>query len=247
LQLTPKTVTRKLLIGVFVLLVCHFLVLYARFGRGHLSLHGFIVMFNLDDERNVPTLFSGFLIFLCVAMLWKVAKSESKIQSKLTFYWKALCAVTIFLFFDEMFSIHEIANHKSFKNIWPAGDGFFHFAWVVPYFFLGTAALLFFTRFLMQLPAITRFEFITAGIIYAGGALGMELVGGKYNSVHGFNLNYFLIIAVEEMLEMLGMVKFLSAIMNYFFTRHKKEEIQLQINVAGDKKPAPTPASPVVV
>jgi hypothetical protein len=235
LLLTSKIITRKLLIGVSVLLVFHLLTLFVKFGLGHLSFHGMIIMFSFDDERNVPTLYSGILILLCAVMLWKVARSQRELESGLSFYWKALCAVTIFLFFDEAFSIHEIANHKMFKGIWPEGNGYFHFAWVIPYFFLGTAVLLFFSRFLMRLPYKTRVQFISAGLIYAGGALGMELLGGKYKSSYGLNLNYFLIITVEELLEMLGMVKFFDAIMNHFLSNSKKERLELKVALLNDR------------
>jgi hypothetical protein len=193
-----------------------------------------IPMFSFDDERNVPTLYSGILILLCAILLWKVSQSEDQRGTGLSFYWKALCAVTIFLFFDEMFSIHEIANHKKFQHVWPEGDGFFHFAWVVPYFFLGSAVLLFFIKFLLKLPFNTRIQFLSAGLIYAGGALGMELLGGKYMHANGFNLNYFLIITIEELLEMLGMVRFFSAILKYLLSVKEEERIEVRVAFTRD-------------
>ena len=219
-----------------MLLVLHLTVLYLRFGRGHITLHGTIPMFNFDEERNIPTLYSGILILLCTIMLWKVSRSAGEVRNGLSFYWKALCAVTIFLFLDEMFGIHEIANRKQFRDLYPDGDGYLYFPWVLPYFFLGTAVLLFFVRFLLKLPYTTRLQFITAGIIYAGGALGMELVGGKYQDSYGLNLNYFLIITIEELLEMLGMVRFFNAILNYFLSNTNKERLDLHVALVNDKK-----------
>jgi hypothetical protein len=237
LVLTPKNVTRKLLTCVAVLLVFHLITLYLRFGLGHLSLHGMIPMFNFDDERNVPTLFSGFLILLCAVVLWQVSQAEVQRGGKLSFYWKALFVVTMFLFFDEVFSIHEIANNKRFKHVWPEGDGYFHFAWVVPYFFLATAVLLFFIKFLLKLPARTRVQFLIAGGLYAGGALGMELLGGKYQHTYGIDLNYFLIITIEESLEMLGMIRFLSAILEHLLLIRKMDKIEVRVALVTDKIP----------
>lgn len=234
--LTPKIITRKLLFAIGLLLICHLFVLYLRFGLGHLTLHGMISMFNFDDERNLPTLFSGLLILSCAVTLWRVSKTKTENQAGLTFYWKALSAFTLFLFLDEIFSIHEIANHKMFKDIWPYGDGFFYFAWVVPYLFLVGVAFLFFIKFLMKLPAATRIQFITAGAIYAGGALGMELIGGKYHHHNGPNVYYFVIITIEELLEMLGMVRFFSAILKHFFTNTEKEKVVMQVAFQGDHR-----------
>lgn len=238
LLLTPKLITRKLLIGASVLLALHLITLFLRFGLGHLSLHGMIPMFSFDDERNIPTLYSGFLILLCGLFLWKISKTSTEHENGLSFYWKALSVITIFLFFDEMFSIHEIANHKSFRGIWPKGNGFFYFAWVVPYFFLATGTLLFFIRFLLRLPFATRIRFVLAGLTYAGGALGMELLGGKYQDSFGINLNYYLIITIEESLEMLGMIIFFSAILNHFLVYTEKEREVIHLVVTAD---APVP------
>jgi hypothetical protein len=49
-----------------------------------------------------------------------------------------------------------------------------------------------------------------------GGALGMELVGGKYVSLYGAqNLGFAMITTVEEVGEMLGIVIFIYALMSY--------------------------------
>ncbi|MHA4845838.1 hypothetical protein ACX0G7_16810 [Flavitalea antarctica] len=198
LLLSRKNVTRKLMVILAVLLGFHLFMVFMRFGLGHLSLHGMISMFYFDDERNLPTLFSGVLILLCAVLLWHVAQFEVRRQGSLSFYWKALFAVTLFLFFDKVFSIHEIANHNRFKDIWPEGDGYSYYAWVVPYFFLATAVLMFFLKFLLKLPPKSRTKFLIAGGMYAGGAFGLESVGGKYQHAFGSDLNYALIISVEE-------------------------------------------------
>ena len=75
---------------------------------------------------------------------------------------------------------------------------------------------LFFSNFLFKLPKTTSVSFIIAGIIYLTGLLGIEMVGGYYHELHGKeNLTYSLISTLEESLEMLGLILFIRALLDY--------------------------------
>jgi hypothetical protein len=55
-----------------------------------------------------------------------------------------------------------------------------------------------------------------AAVLYIGGAVGFELVGGYYAELHGEkNLTFNLIATVEETLEMTGIVLFNYALLRY--------------------------------
>jgi len=70
--------------------------------------------------------------------------------------------------------------------------------------------------FLAHLPTKTRWLFITAGALYAGGALGMEMVAGFYRSLYWEkDALYVMQTIVEEFLEMTGIVVFVYALMSY--------------------------------
>lgn len=75
---------------------------------------------------------------------------------------------------------------------------------------------LFFLGFLLRLPSCTRRFFLGAGAIYLGGAIGVEMIGGYYAEVYGFDsLEYQLIAHAEESLEMAGIIVFIYALLRY--------------------------------
>jgi hypothetical protein len=97
----------------------------------------------------------------------------------------------------------------------PGHYGFFAFAWVVPGIMLVIVLALFFLRFLFSLPLKTRLRFLFAATIYLGGAIGMEMVGGRYFEVHGATLMYSMLSTIEEGMEMAGAIFFIRALLLY--------------------------------
>ena len=67
----------------------------------------------------------------------------------------------------------------------------------------------------------------------------MELLGGKYKHTYGLNLNYFLIITIEELLEMLGMVRFFSAILKYLLSIRNMERVEIHVALSRDNGMSP--------
>jgi len=104
------------------------------------------------------------------------------------------------------------------------GDlGIFYFAWVIPGIALVLVLGLFFLRFLLSLPATTRRRFLIAATLYLGGALGVELIGGQYAELHGFeSFTYSMIATVEESLEMAGLILFIRALLKYCAESYKE-------------------------
>ena len=94
--------------------------------------------------------------------------------------------------------------------------GLLYFLWVIPYgiatFLLG----LFYLRFLWRLPSATRRRFIVAGIIFLTGAIAFDMLGGLEAETYGFNnVIYCALYTIEEFLEMLGSILFLSALLRH--------------------------------
>ena len=70
--------------------------------------------------------------------------------------------------------------------------------------------------FLINLPAAFRYWFMAAGLVFIGGAIGVEGISGMIADIHGErNLGYALTVTVEELMEMIGIIIFINALLKY--------------------------------
>lgn len=116
--------------------------------------------------------------------------------------------------------------------------GFFYYAWVIPAIPLVFIFMLAYLRFLFNLPAKTRRLFLIAGSLFVGGALGMELIGGRYREFHGYeNMTYIMITHVEEVLEMIGVVVFIYALTLYMISPAKEVIVSVSWTEIGHEEP----------
>jgi hypothetical protein len=73
-----------------------------------------------------------------------------------------------------------------------------------------------FWRFLLHLAVRHRRLFAVAAVLYVSGSVGVEMVSAYHADLHGVqNLTYELITVVEEALEMLGVLVFVYALLDY--------------------------------
>lgn len=181
---------------------------------GHGHLFGLVRLFNLDDEGNIPTWYASSLLLLCSILLVTIACTKKREGDRYLLHWKALALIFLMLSLDETAQIHESPN-RALRVALNSG-GVLYNPWVI----FGSAFVLLlvvaYWRFLSDLPSPTRRLFLTAGFLYVGGALGVEIVSGWYMALYGReNMTYAMIATIEELLEMLGTVTFIYALMSY--------------------------------
>jgi hypothetical protein len=199
-----------------------------KYAAGHDSLYGLVPLFDLDREANVPTFFSALLLFGASVLLAVIAHLKRADSAPFATHWGALAAIFLFLAFDEASSIHELLMRPADGLAGDRRAGVFHFSWVIPAMaglaVLGAAYL----RFWLHLPRRTRWLVFASASIYVGGAVGMEMVGGRYASRHGVeNLAYNLVATVEETMEMAGMVLFIVTLLSYLAATYGPLELRL--------------------
>jgi len=173
--------------------------------------------FYLDAEKNIPTFFSVVLLFCAFLLLAFITVAEKKREMPHVLYWAVLSFGFLFMAADERFCFHErLGKHL---RQWMGCDhlvGCFYFSWVIPALAVVLILALFFLRFWWQLPPKTRFNFLTAAVIFLGGCIGLEMVGGWYVESHGFvNLTYCLLATLEESMEMGGVILFIWGLMTH--------------------------------
>lgn len=148
-------------------------------------------LFDVDEEHNLPTWFSGFTLLVAAAALYvrrRAAESGSVREKRL---WSVLCGAFFVLAIDEVAGLHETINSAT------------DVLWAYPA--LGVVAVvgLYFLPLMKELPRSTLILYVLAGIIFVGGAVGVEIIG---HPMDADTLAYQVATFVEEGMEMLGVI-----------------------------------------
>lgn len=119
-----------------------------------------------------------------------------------------------------------------------APSGFFFFFWVVPGAVFVLIVLLAYLRFLANLPKKTRRLFLVAGTLFVVGALGIEMLYGQLVSFYGSEDSLSgnvkavaaILTAIEELLEMSGIVVFVYTLLSYVSLHVGEVTVQVYVD-----------------
>jgi len=167
-------------------------------------------LFDLDEENNIPTWFSSFLLLNNAFFLYLYSGKEG-LQKRL--YWSLLAAGFLLLAIDEVAGLHESFNSAIDIN------------WAVPGAILVLFVAVAFVPFLLSLPRRLALLFILSGILYVAGAIVIELLSEDMESD---SQAYMLAVAVEEGLEMIGALLFLFVLLREM----KSDEEEVSVGVS---------------
>lgn len=166
-------------------------------------------LFDVNEEHNLPTWFSGFNLGISTLFLWLISREKKRLADTQSTRWFVLFVGFFYLFVDEIAGLHETVN-SIMEPSWAWGG-------LVIVLIVGV----YFIPFLRSLPARTLRQFVTAGAVFVGGAVIMELVG---EPIDGDSLAYAMSTWVEEGMEMFGVILFTRAQLDYLMGG-KKEAI----------------------
>ncbi len=172
-----------------------------------------VAFFDLDEEESFGTWFSAVILLYAGRLLLRRARSARKEADPWYRWWLVLAIGFHFLSIDEVVGMHEYVNTVVENTRWTT----FGAAIVAV---LGLAYL----PFLRALPSRIRVLFIVAAVIYVGGAVGVERATDWYD-VHNLldTLAYNLWTAVEETMEMAGVIVFIYTLLLLKTERKKKK------------------------
>lgn len=213
LTIKPKKIAFVLGVAICLLILAGILGSIARYQFGVTDSY-IVNLFNLDNEKNVPTYFATFLLLTCAVLLFIIGYARKKQAVRDYWQWMGLGAVFIFLSMDEFIEIHEVIGTAIQNRYQPTGV--FYFAWIIPYAVLAVGMALAYLPFLFRLPATFKKLFILAGFLYVMGALGLEAVASYFNYEIGERGLYFVFLTtIEESMEMFGLLLFIYALLHY--------------------------------
>lgn len=252
IYISPKKVILILSIIVLSLTAAHIGGQYYKdFIGGDPFLLKIVDKLDLDGEsNNLPNWYQSSTLLLSSFLLAIVALIKKAEQDINVRYWAFLSLTFLYLSLDEMVSIHEQLT-MPFRTSFDLG-GVFFLSWVIPAMVIVGIFALFYLKFLWRLPVQSRRLFIVAGTIYIVGAVGIEMLNGKYLELHEAQImsatatgqitfNYALMTAVEEFFEMAGILIFIYALMSYLMPaaectlaaaaeKHKNQRVMTVIN-----------------
>ena len=166
-------------------------------------------LFDLDEEYNLPTWFSSFLLLNNAFVLFALSQSET---SAYKLHWRILATGFLFLSVDEVAGMHETINTALDIN------------WAIPGGLVALLAGASFIPFLRALPRQRAGLYVLSGFVYVSGAIVIELLS---EDMINDSLAYMLAVAVEEGCEMAGACLFLAV--NLHFLPRQTEHSNLEL------------------
>lgn len=187
---------------------------------------GSLNLFDLKKEQSFGTWYTAFLLLVCSVLAAVISSLKKSANERYVNHWRLLSVVFLYLSVDEGVTLHEKLGPLTRPYLKSAGvglDGLLSHAWVVPAAALLLIFVLAYLGFFFHLPAKQRLLFLVSGLLYVGGAVGLEMVNGLVASIFGEQKGIvrIMIPVAEESLEMLGMVVFVYALLSYMGSRHR--------------------------
>jgi hypothetical protein len=222
----------------WVLAICILVIVCASSGikvlatvTGYGTMHGLVRFFDVDQENNLPTWYAAATLLFSSLLLALISAAEP--YRKRT--WLGLSAIFLALSVDEVASFHEIFI-APIRGVLGA-SGVLYFAWVLPAAVLVAVVATMYARWFFSLPARTRMLAAGAGVLFVGGALGVEMIGGLLVSRgEGDAFSYTVAATFEETLEMTGVLVWISTLLDYAKTN--RYEVTIGFSGVGRKRAA---------
>lgn len=210
LSVDPQIVSRSLLVTIAALVLLSTLGQVAQRGLGAGTMFGFVRLFYVDAERNVPTFYSVLALLLASGLLALVGVVLRQRNDAFWRHWIFLAILFAGLATDEFIGFHEMPIERLRRLL--DAHGLLYFTWVIPGAAFVALVAVVCARWLMALPGETRRRYLAAGGVFVFGAIGVEMLSGLVAEYRGEDTGvYAAVVTLEEACEMLGVWLFVDA------------------------------------
>ena len=176
---------------------------------------GLLRIFSVDQEANLASWLNAVVLLLSALVVWGVAVDRRATGDRWWRHWAFLGATFAYLSADEAGRLHESVEVVVDAVI--DAPGIFSFGWVLLAAPVVLVFALSYLGFLRALPPSVRRLVVIAAVLYVGGAMGVETLGGLAYDLNGGqkgSLAFVVASSIEEALEMAGALVFLAAMMS---------------------------------
>jgi hypothetical protein len=178
----------------------------------------YISFFDLDEEESLGTWFSTIILLIAGLLSMFQARYCITRIGRWHFCWWLLGIGFCILSLDEVAGFHEFVNTVVEDTHWTT----FGAMLVVTLGFV-------FLPFLMSLPTRTRVLLLVSGAVYVGGAIGVEWATIWYEDNDQLEtLTYNLWNALEEFMEMAGVILYIYALLAHITGDRKEAVLKLR-------------------
>jgi hypothetical protein len=181
-----------------------------KFELGYPSVFGLVPLLDVNLENNIPTWYQSIALATCAGLLALLGVAARRTGAPFAWHWLGLALIFLLLSLDEVGSLHERTVEPLSRLVGrPSG------VWAPTWTILGAAAVVAigasYLRFVLHLAWRERICVVAAGVLFVGGALGMEMVAALFYTgpVYGESLGVAVFAHLEELLEKLGVLVFL--------------------------------------
>ncbi len=220
LTIQPRRVVYFLAITEIVLLVFSLIGQYLRNYPNPLNVlfpqpvHYFIVGFDINAEANFPTMYSVSMALASAFLFFFIAYFKHKEKDSYRFHWTVLGWFLLYISMDDASVIHEKTSKylKGFSNL----GGWFEYRWLMIGLVVVAVMGVSFFRFWLSLDPKYKILFIVSAGLFFGGAMGVEMIGGKWAASFGSrNFIYTLFTTLEQGLQYVGLIMLVYSLLLY--------------------------------
>lgn len=217
-----KGIRRTMVLVATAVIAAHCIAMWCKYGLGHDVVYGLVPMFDLYEERNIPTYFSSLNLLLTAALLWVISIWTKRAgDRRQAAAWSILSATFLLLSIDEFADLRILlsgalksilADPQYLRDI-PA----LSVAWTLPALVIvGTMGLLF-IPFLTRLKKVYSLNFILAGAVFVFAATGIENLQGHLSIASGGvrTFQFMVLVTIEESLEIFSILYFQLYLLKY--------------------------------
>jgi hypothetical protein len=186
---------------------------FAKHVLGFPTLLGLVRLFYVELEANAPSWYQATAFAFGALLLATIGTMVRRSGAPFWRHWMVLAAIFLFLSLDESAGIHELTM-EPLQRVNGIVHGAFRAQWVM----IGLAAVAVvaaaYARFFFHLSGRERAHVLVAGILFVGGAIGIEMAtqamyGEDYDPSLKEGLAYVIGAHIEEGLEMVGLAVFI--------------------------------------
>jgi hypothetical protein len=165
----------------------------------------------LNGEANLPTWYSTSQLSLAAVLAW-VCGSFGRLRGLSGGWaWRIVAAALAFVSLDEVGQVHERVS--TYADRWLATGGPDWWAWTIPYGTAGVLGAFLLRSWWRSLPTSTRRSFLVGAVVFASGAIGLELAEAAFASTEEYEFIPVTMTVVEEAFEMFAVAYVIGALL----------------------------------